>query len=130
VDNEENSLSRRSLFVLAGTAAGTALIVRPTEALTSAEPILEAEIIEEETLPDLYDPSVRRTTRLEAFLKGSGIKPAHLARECGYSRQHFLRLRLGRMEPTRRCIAAIVAACGRLTRRRVRATDLFDLGDR
>jgi hypothetical protein len=130
VDNEENGLSRRSFFLLARTAAGTALIVRPTAALTPAEPILAAEIIEEETLPDLYDPSVRRTKRLEAFLKGSGIKPAHLARECGYSRQHLLRLRLGRMEPTRRCIAAIVAACDRLTRRRVRATDLFDLGDR
>jgi hypothetical protein len=130
VDNEENGLSRRSFFFLAGTAAGTALIVRPAQALTPEEPILEAEIIEEETLPDPYDPSVRRTTRLEAFLKGHGIKPAHLARECGYSRQHLLRLRLGRMEPTRRCIAAIVVACRRITGRRVRATDLFDLGDR
>lgn len=128
MDNEENGLSRRSFFLLAGTAAGTALIVRPAQALTPAEPILEAEIIEEEILPDLYDPSVRRTTRLEAFLKGHGVKPAHLARECGYSRQHLLRL--GRMEPTRRCIAAIVAACRRITGRRVRATDLFDLGDR
>lgn len=130
MDNEENGLSRGSFFLLAGTAAGTALIVRPTEALAHTEPILEAEIIEEETLPDLYDPSVRRTTRLEAFLKGARIRPAHLARECGYSRQHLLRLRLGRMEPTRRCIAAIVAACRRITGRRVRATDLFDLGDR
>jgi hypothetical protein len=130
VDNEENGLSRRSFFFLAGTAAGTAFIVRPAQALTPAEPILEAEIIEEETLPDLSDPSVRRTTRLEAFLKGHGIKPARLARECGYSRQHLLRLRLGRMEPTRRCIAAIVVACRRIMGRRVRATDLFDLGDR
>lgn len=88
-----------------------------------------AEIIEEETLPDLYDASVRRSTRLEAFLKGHGIKPAHLARECGYSRQHLLRIRLGCMEPTRRCMAAIVVACRRLTRRRVRASALFDLGD-
>lgn len=104
--------------------------MRPAQALAPAEPILEAEIIEEETLPDLFDPSVRPCTRLEAFLKGHGIKPAHLARECGYSRQYLLRLRLGRMDPTRRCIAAIVAACRRITRRRVRATDLFDLGDR
>lgn len=69
------------------------------------------------------------TTRLEQFLKSRGIKPAHLARESGYSRQHLLRIRMGRMEPTRRCIAAIVAACRRLSREAVRADDLFDLGD-
>jgi predicted transcriptional regulator len=66
-------------------------------------------------------------TRLEAFLKSRGIKPAHLARESGYSRQHLLRLRMGRMEPTRRCIAAIAAACRRLSGENVRASDLFDL---
>jgi hypothetical protein len=66
-------------------------------------------------------------TKLEEFLRSRGIKPAHLARESGYSRQHLLRIRLGRMEPTRRCIAAIVVACRRLAREPVRATDLFDL---
>lgn len=66
-------------------------------------------------------------TRLESFLKSRGIKPAHLARESGYSRQHLLRIRLGRMEPTRRCIAAIAAACRRLSGEQVRAADLFDL---
>ena len=66
-------------------------------------------------------------TRLEAFLKSRGIKPAHLARESGYSRQHLLRLRLGRMEPTRRCIAAIAAACRRLSGESIRASELFDL---
>src|SRR5256885_5792582 len=50
-------------------------------------------------------------TKLETFLKSHRIKPAHLARESGYSRQHLLRIRMGRMEPTRRCIAAIVSAC-------------------
>ena len=69
------------------------------------------------------------STRLERYLKLKGIKPAHLARESGYSRQHLLRVRTGRMEPTRRCIAAIVAACRRLTHEPVRADDLFDLGD-
>src|ERR1051326_6297110 len=68
-------------------------------------------------------------TRLEQFLKSRGIKPAHLARESGHSRQPLLRIRMGRMEPTRRCIAAIVAACRRLSREAVRADDLFDLGD-
>ena len=66
-------------------------------------------------------------TRLERFLKSRGIKPAHLARESGYSRQHLLRIRMGRMEPTRRCIAAIAAACRRLSGEGVRAADLFDL---
>jgi predicted transcriptional regulator len=67
------------------------------------------------------------TTRLETYIKARGIKPAHLAREAGYSRQHLLRVRLGRMEPTRRCIAAIVAACRRLTREPVTAAELFEL---
>ena len=66
-------------------------------------------------------------TALETFLKSRGIKPAHLARESGYSRQHLLRIRMGRMEPTRRCIAAIVTACRKLSGEAVRATDLFTL---
>jgi predicted transcriptional regulator len=66
-------------------------------------------------------------TRLETFIKSRGIKPAHLARESGYSRQHLLRIRMGRMEPTRRCIAAIAAACRRLSHEAVKAADLFDL---
>jgi predicted transcriptional regulator len=66
-------------------------------------------------------------TRLERFLKSRGIKPAHLARESGYSRQHLLRIRMGRMEPTRRCIAAIAVACRRLSGESVRASELFDL---
>ena len=67
------------------------------------------------------------TTRLEKYIRSRGIKPAHLARESGYSRQHLLRIRMGRMEPTRRCIAAIAAACRRLSREPVKASDLFDL---
>ena len=67
-------------------------------------------------------------TKLEQFLKGRGIRPAHLARESGYSRQHLLRIRMGRMEPTRRCIAAIVSACRRLSHEHIRADDLFELG--
>lgn len=67
------------------------------------------------------------TTRLESFLKTRGIRPAHVARESGYSRQHVLRVRMGRMEPTRRCIAAITTACRRLSGENVRAVELFDL---
>ena len=69
------------------------------------------------------------TTRLETFLRSRYIKPAHLARESGYSRQHLLRIRKGRMEPTRRCIAAIVGAARKLAQEPVRANDLFDLNE-
>jgi predicted transcriptional regulator len=68
-------------------------------------------------------------TRLESFIKSRGIKPAHLARESGYSRQHLLRIRMGRMEPTRRCIAAIASACRRLSGEAVRASELFELDE-
>lgn len=67
------------------------------------------------------------STRLEAFLQSRRIKPAQLARESGYSRQHLLRIRKGTMDPTRRCIAAITAACRRISGEPVRASDLFDL---
>jgi predicted transcriptional regulator len=66
-------------------------------------------------------------TKLEAFIKAKGIKPARLAEESDYSRQHLLRIRMGRMEPTRKCIKAIVGACRRLAREPVTASDLFDL---
>ncbi len=76
-----------------------------------------------------YTPAPAHPTRLETVLKARDIKPAHLALQCGYSRQHLLRIRMGRMEPTRRCIAAIVSAVRRLTRSAVTPMDLFDLGD-
>jgi hypothetical protein len=66
-------------------------------------------------------------TKLEAFIKSRELKPAHVAVASGYSRQHLLRIRMGRMEPTRKCIKAVVAACRRLAREPVLASDLFDL---
>jgi predicted transcriptional regulator len=68
-------------------------------------------------------------TRLEAFIQARKIKLVDLARESGYSRQHLLRVRMGRMEPTRRCIKSIAAALRRLSHEPVRASDLFDLED-
>lgn len=67
-------------------------------------------------------------TKLETFIKSRGIKPAALARESEYSRQHLLRVRQGKQEPTRRCIKAITQACSNLSRKKVKPTDLFDLG--
>jgi predicted transcriptional regulator len=66
-------------------------------------------------------------TKLEAFIKAKGIKPAHVALHAEYSRQHLLRIRKGQMEPSRKCIKAIVAAVRHLSREPVRAADLFDL---
>jgi hypothetical protein len=69
------------------------------------------------------------TTRFGAFLKSHGIKPALLARESQYSRQHLFRLRFGTMKPSEPCIAALVAALSRLLHEPVRAEQLFDRSD-
>lgn len=66
-------------------------------------------------------------TKLERFIKAYRLKPAHIARESGYSRQHLLRVRLGLMEPTESCIRAVTVACRRLSRTRVSALRLFNL---
>jgi predicted transcriptional regulator len=84
--------------------------------------------------PDASKPATSASstappTPLERFLKLRKIKTSRLARECGYTRQHISRLRKGKVEPTRTCIAAIVAACCKLTGARIRAADLFHLGD-
>ena len=68
-------------------------------------------------------------TPLERFIVKNEIRPAHLAAACGYSRQHLVRVRRGTMEPTRRCIAAIVAGMRSLTRRNLTALDLFQFDD-
>ena len=78
--------------------------------------------------PERIPPLPDSPTKLNAYLKRRGIKPAHLAKESGYSRQHILRLRMGRMEPTRRCMAAIVSALQRLSGEYVVAEDFWDLG--
>jgi hypothetical protein len=69
-----------------------------------------------------------KTTALERWLRSRKIKPVDLARDSGYSRQHVYRVRMGRIDPTRRCIASITAACWRLSGEPVRAEQLFDLG--
>jgi hypothetical protein len=69
-------------------------------------------------------------TPLERFLTEHGLKPAHVAAISGYSRQHLLRVRMGRMEPTRRCQAAILAAVRILSgRSQIPITDLFAFDD-
>jgi hypothetical protein len=69
----------------------------------------------------------QRTTKLDRWLRSRRIKPAHLARECSYSRQHVYRVRMGIVDPSRKCIASITAACQHLSRENVQASQLFDL---
>jgi hypothetical protein len=86
-----------------------------------------AEVRRDESGPDeRVAPPPPRGTTLEYFLKSRGIKPATLARESMYSREHLLQLRLGRIEPSLECIVAVVSACRRLTRQVVLPEELFD----
>jgi hypothetical protein len=64
-------------------------------------------------------------TLLESYLRSRGVRPAHLARECGYGRAHLLRIRMGRIEPTPACAVGIVYALRRLVRGPVVLTDVF-----
>jgi hypothetical protein len=125
--SDDLSLTRRGLLQMVAAVIATASfaarrpLFAPAVEVTSAEP--DAKGRDDESL--ITD--VTHRSRLERFLRSRGIKPAHLARESGYSRQFLLRLRLGRVQPTRCCIARLVQACRRLTREPVRARDLFDL---
>jgi hypothetical protein len=105
--------TRRSLLQLLGITIGAAAI--PTH--LDAEPAGDEPIEAEQPLSSL--------TRLERFIRSHSVRPAHLARESGYSRQHLLRLRLGRIRPSIPCIAALVLATRRLTGQRVTPHDLF-----
>jgi hypothetical protein len=122
--SEELQLTRRGLLqIVTAIAVMAQFAVRPRNTI-DADDVLEAELIDDERVDSTRE---RRATKLEGFLRSRGIKPVHLARESGYSRQHLLRLRIGKMEPTRRCIAALVVACCRITRKKVKASDLFNL---
>jgi hypothetical protein len=69
----------------------------------------------------------RKVTRLEWFLRTHDLKPAHVAPEALISRQHLLRLRQGKVEPSRKIMLLLQRACSRLTKKKVRVADLFDL---
>jgi hypothetical protein len=68
-------------------------------------------------------------TRLGRFLKNNRLKPYEVADVIGISRQHLYRLRYGASEPTRPVMIWTTIAVRRLLQRRVRLSDLFDLGD-
>jgi tetratricopeptide (TPR) repeat protein len=66
-------------------------------------------------------------TRLEIFRLSRGISAEDLNAECSYSRQHILRVRMGRTEPSRDCIAALLSAMRRLSLEDIRAEDIIEL---
>lgn len=124
--SDELQLTRRGLFQFITAFIATASFAARRPLFAPTDDVLEAEIVVDES-PRPHVNRRYRTTKLETYLRSRGIKPAHLARESGYSRQHLLRIRMGRMEPTRRCMVEITAACCRLSRETVRVSDLFNL---
>jgi hypothetical protein len=106
-------LNRREFFQCVGVAGAALTVPRSAAALVFSPECGVAE------------RRYWRPTRLEMFLKTRGIKPAHLARECGYSRPYLLRVRFGRLQPTWQCVRAVTAACRRLSREPVLPRDLF-----
>jgi hypothetical protein len=123
--SEDLELTRRGLFQMIGAIVATASFAarRPLFGSIQSDEPLDVELVEDE--PVIADRA--SGTKIERFLKSRVIKPAYLARESGYSRQFLLRVRLGRIRPTRRCVAEIVRAGRRLAREPVCASDLFDL---
>ena len=123
--SEELQLTRRGVLHMMGAIITMASFAarRPLFASTQTISPLDTTMVED--APFIADRA--HGSRLEYFLRSRGIKPAHLARESGYSRQFLLRLRLGRVAATSRCIVSIVLACRRLAREPVAVGDLFEL---
>jgi hypothetical protein len=73
----------------------------------------------------------RRLSRLGRFIRDNDLVPNQVADVTGISRQHLASLRYGTKEPTRPLMIWVTIACRKLLggRRRVRLTELFDLGD-
>ena len=68
-------------------------------------------------------------TRFGEFLRDNNVQPGVLADVTGISRQHIMRLRRGEAEPTRPTMIWLTIAVRHMLGRRVRITQLFDLGD-
>ena len=68
-------------------------------------------------------------TRLESFMRRhkQAIKPAQLADEAEYSRQHLLKVRKGLSKPSRRCRRAILDAVQAIMKDpKIMMSDLFE----
>jgi len=65
-------------------------------------------------------------TRLEQFIRENKLKPSHLAREAGISRQQLGRIRKG-ADLRFYTALRIRDACGRLLLRYVRISEVFEV---
>lgn len=117
-----DGVSRRGVLQLfAALTAAVPVFTRGASA--AALPAADAALPETPPSESVGAPS--RPTLLESYLRSRGVRPAHLARECGYERAHLLRIRMGRIEPTAVCAVGIVYALRRLVGEPVVLTDLF-----
>jgi hypothetical protein len=118
----DDGVSRRDVLQL--FAALTAVV--PVLTRGASAPLLPASDAPSPETPAaelVVGPS--RPTLLESYLRSRGVRPAHVARECGYERVHLLRIRMGRIEPTPACAVGIVYALRRLVGEPVVLTDVF-----
>jgi transcriptional regulator with XRE-family HTH domain len=68
-------------------------------------------------------------TRLAEFMAANDISRIRLAVRAGISVQHVGELKAGRSDPRRPTMNALARSARSILRRRVRVTELFDLGD-
>ncbi len=68
-------------------------------------------------------------TRLERFLRESGLMPSALATRAGISRQHLSRLRKGTAEPSRAVMVKLALAASAIRSRRVFIVEMFELSE-
>ena len=66
-------------------------------------------------------------TRLETYLKESGVMPSALAYRAGVSRAQLHRLRMGKADPTRRVMVALTDAASAMQHKPVYMVELFEL---
>jgi len=68
-------------------------------------------------------------TRLAQFMAANGITDEQLAIHAGVAISTVEKVRAGKADPRRPTIVWLAGAAGRILDRRVKARELFDLGD-
>jgi hypothetical protein len=117
-----DEVTRRGVLQLFATLTA-AVPVLTRSASASSLPAAAAPSPEAPAAELVVGPS--RPTLLESYLRSRGVRPTHLARECGYERAYLLHIRMGRIEPTPACAVGIVHALRRLAREEVVLADVF-----
>jgi len=65
-------------------------------------------------------------TKLDRFLEANQITTTYLAKVARLSRKHAGDVRSGKVDPGQECIAKLLNACSRITKRKVGVEELFD----